>query len=125
MEPVLGPGTDVALRLILRGSSPPADGRARRPRLMLGLVGLAALLAGRFLVADDATSLATVMNRSVITIEPLESADAAARRVAQSGFAALPVVGEDGALLGAITFDAALRQVAPERWRRMTPRIFS
>ena len=44
----------MAFRLILRGSSPPADGRARRPRLMLGLVGLAALLAGRFLVADDA-----------------------------------------------------------------------
>jgi Mg/Co/Ni transporter MgtE len=49
----------------------------------------------------------------------------AARQVAEQGLAALPVVARDGRLLGAITIDAALAQIAPPAWRGQAARVFS
>jgi len=64
------------------------------------------------------------MQPNVVTIDPLEPSLDAARRVADHGLAALPVVGRDGRLLGAVTLDAALTQLAPA-WRTEVPRVFS
>lgn len=78
-----------------------------------------------FLVADDARRLPEIVNRHLVTIDPLESAVEAARRVSDNGLAALPVVAGDGRLLGAVTFDAAMEQIAPPAWRALAPRVFS
>ena len=42
-----------------------------------------------------------------------------------SHLAALPVVGEEGQLLGVVTVDAAVAQVAPRSWNEQAPRVFS
>jgi magnesium transporter len=90
-----------------------------RPRLR-GVLTLRDLL-----IADEHDQLQDVMNPALITIDPLETASAAAQRVADNGFAALPVVANDGRLLGAITVDAAVAVLAPARWRDVAPRVFS
>jgi Mg/Co/Ni transporter MgtE len=59
------------------------------------------------------------------TLDPLSTADQAARRVADSQLAAIPVVGEHRELLGAVTFDAAMIQLVPASWRDQAPRLFS
>jgi magnesium transporter len=77
------------------------------------------------LLADDACSLEEIMRGDMVTIDPLEPAKAAARRVADNALAALPVVGRDGHLLGAVTADTAVVQLAPRAWREQVPRVFS
>ncbi len=78
------------------------------------------------LVADDTPKLRDIMLPDPATIDPLETADAAARKVADSQLAAMPVVaGSERKLLGAVTFDAALVQLAPASWRDQAPRLFS
>ena len=77
-----------------------------------------------FVIADPDRRLDEIMQPYVVTIDPLESAEDAARRVADHGLAALPVVGADGRLLGAVTLDAALTQLAPT-WRQEVARIFA
>ena len=77
------------------------------------------------LTADDAEPLRTVMRRPLATIQPLETARDAAWRVVESHEPALPVVRIDGRLLGAVTMDAAVRQIAPDSWARQAPRVFS
>jgi Mg/Co/Ni transporter MgtE len=42
-----------------------------------------------------------------------------------SQLAALPVVGKDGQLIGTVTIDAAVSQVAPRSWRAQAPKVFS
>jgi len=77
-----------------------------------------------FIVADDRQRVQEIMQPFVVTLDPLEPALDAARQVADHGLAALPVVARDGRLLGALTLDAALTQVAPA-WRTEVPRVFS
>jgi CBS domain-containing protein len=77
-------------------------------RKLRGVVSLRDLL-----VAEDEARLEAVMNPYLITLGPLEPAAAGARRVLESQLAALPVVGQAGQLLGAVTIDAAVAVVAP------------
>jgi Mg/Co/Ni transporter MgtE len=77
------------------------------------------------LIANDECVLREIMQRYLVTSQPLEPARTAAYRLIDSGLAALPVVGEDGQVLGALTVDAAVAQVAPARWRTQAPRVFT
>jgi magnesium transporter len=78
------------------------------------------------LVADDKAKLVDIMLPDPTTIEPLATADEAARKVADSHLAAMPVAaGSDRKLLGVVTFDAALIQLVPASWRDQAPRLFS
>jgi magnesium transporter len=77
------------------------------------------------LLADDARSMEEIMRGDLLTIDPLEPAQAAARRVADNALAALPVVARDGRLLGTVTADMAVAQLAPRAWREQAPRVFS
>ena len=77
------------------------------------------------LIGDDESFLRDIMQRYVVTSQPLEPAHQAAHRLIDNGLAALPVVGHDGQLLGAITVDAAVAQVAPARWRAQAPRVLT
>ena len=77
------------------------------------------------LTCDDEQTLEEIMDTKVPTLDSLGSARKAAFKVIESQLAALPVVGPNGQLLGAVTVDAAVLQAAPQAWGSQAPRIFS
>jgi magnesium transporter len=78
------------------------------------------------LISEENKNLVDCMNPYTITIKPLERALQAATRVIDSELTALPVVGENGHLLGVVTIDAALLLVTPPAWSgREAPKLFS
>ncbi|MGI8411497.1 MAG: magnesium transporter MgtE N-terminal domain-containing protein [Solirubrobacteraceae bacterium] len=89
-------------------------------RILCGVITLRDLL-----VKDDCCVLGEVMRRDVVSIDPLQPAVEAARRVVEEHLAALPVVARDGRLLGAITVEAAVAMLTPASWREYVPRVFS
>jgi magnesium transporter len=92
----------------------------RDARHLQGVVTLRDLL-----LADDHDQIRKVMRKAVATLDPLMPAIDAARRVADQHLAALPVVSHDGRVLGAVTSDAALIQMAPAGSSDDQPRLFS
>jgi Mg/Co/Ni transporter MgtE len=78
-----------------------------------------------FLTAADDQTIEEIMNPYLITLSPLEPSQEAGYRLLNSQLAALPVVGEKGQLLGTVTIDAAVSQVAPRSWRAQAPKVFS
>ena len=78
-----------------------------------------------FVLATDDQSISEIMRGELATLDPLEPANGAARRVADEDLAAMPVVARDGRLLGAVTIDVAMRQIAPSGWSQQVPRVFS
>ena len=89
-------------------------------RLLRGTTSLQDLV-----VADDERQLHEIMNIYVTTLDPLEPADSGAYRVLNSHLAAMPVIGREKQLLGIVTVDAAVMQVAPQSWTVQAPKIFS
>jgi Mg/Co/Ni transporter MgtE len=79
----------------------------------------------QILVAEDDQTVEEIMNPYLITLSPFDSPDEAGYRLLSSQLAALPVVGNEGQLLGSVTIDAAISQVAPRSWRAQAPRVFS
>jgi magnesium transporter len=77
------------------------------------------------ITADDKQQLEEIMDPYLTILHPLTPANEAAYKVIDSHMAALPVLGDEGQLLGIVTVDAAIAQVAPESWRTQAPRIFS
>jgi len=77
------------------------------------------------IVANDESTLNEIMNIYVMTLDPLEPADAGAYRVINSHLAAMPVIGREKQLLGIVTVDAAVMRVAPQSWTVQAPKIFS
>ena len=77
------------------------------------------------IMAGDEQRLPEITNVYVTTLDPLGSADAGAYRVLSSHLAALPVVGRNKKLLGIVTVDAAVMQVAPQSWTALAPKVFS
>lgn len=93
------------------------DEKSQRLR---GLISLRQLFT-----ADDEEILEEIMDPYVTTLRPLDSAKEASYKVLNSHLAAMPVVGKDGQLIGLVTVDAAVAQVAPRIWSTQAPRIFS
>lgn len=89
-------------------------------RRLRGLISLRQLIT-----ADDEEKLEDIMDPYVTTLSPLDPARAASYKVLNSHLAAMPVTGQEGRLLGLLTVDAAVAQVAPRSWRTQAPRIFS
>jgi magnesium transporter len=79
----------------------------------------------RLMIAHDDERLEELMNPYVTTLNPLEPARNAADRVLSSHLAALPVVGDEGRLIGIMTVDAAVAQAVPQSWAAVAPKIFS
>ncbi|HWN09871.1 MAG TPA: CBS domain-containing protein [Pyrinomonadaceae bacterium] len=77
------------------------------------------------ITAGDNERLEEIMDPYVTTLDPLAPAGEAAYRVIESHMAALPVAGAEGQLLGVVTVDAAVSQVAPHSWSAQAPRVFS
>ena len=91
-----------------------------KERILRGVISMRDLLT-----APDETKLEEIMDPYVISLQPLDSAAASARRVLDSHMAALPVVNKDKRLLGVVTVDAAVAEIAPRSWSEQAPRIFS
>lgn len=89
-------------------------------RALRGVVSLR-----NYLIAGDDQLLEEIMNPYLVTLSPLDSPGVAAYRLINSQLAALPVIGDEGRLLGALTVDAAVSQVAPASWSFQHPRVFS
>ena len=92
----------------------------KAPHRLRGVVSLR-----QFLVAEDNQTIEEIMNPYLMVLSPLDSPIQAAYRLLNSQLAALPVVGKEGELLGTVTIDAAVSQVAPRSWRAQAPRVFS
>ena len=90
------------------------DGKLR------GTVRLRDLLA-----ADGDTALEDIMDPYVMPLEPFSSAAAAARRIINGQLAAMPVVENDGKLIGAMTVTAAVNELLPASGAIRTLRVFS
>lgn len=89
-------------------------------RVLHGTVSLRDLV-----IADDEQRLEEIVNPYITTLDPLEAADVGAYRVINSHMAALPVVGREKQLLGIVTVDAAVMEVAPPNWCSQAPKVFS
>ena len=76
-------------------------------------------------IAEDEQPLEKIVNPYITTLDPLDAADVGAYQVINSHMAALPVVGGEKQLLGIVTVDAAVMQVAPSSWTSQAPKIFS
>jgi magnesium transporter len=90
------------------------------PHKLRGVISLRQLLT-----AEDDQTIEEIMNPYLIVLSPLDAPRHAAYRLLNSQLAALPVVGAQGELLGAVTIDAAVSQVAPRSWRAQAPRVFA
>jgi Mg/Co/Ni transporter MgtE len=84
-----------------------------------------ALTLRDLLIAEEERLVEEIMNPYLVTLHPFEPARVAAYRIINSHLAALPVVGQEGRLLGVVTVDAAVAQVAPQSWSGQAPRVFS
>jgi CBS domain-containing protein len=90
-------------------------------RRLEGIVTLRDLLIAR---PDE--PIAEVMNRNLITATPHEPARDVAYRLADHQLNALPVIlGRDRRLLGVVTIDSAVGQIAPDALRRSLPHVFT
>jgi Mg/Co/Ni transporter MgtE len=65
------------------------------------------------LIADDNQKLEVIMDPYVATLSSTDRATEAAYRVVGSQLAAMPVVGLNNKLLGALTIDAAIMKITP------------
>jgi CBS domain-containing protein len=90
------------------------------PHKLRGVISLR-----QFLLAEDHQIMQEIMNPYLLTLSPWDVPQAAAYRLLNSQLAAMPVVGGEGQLLGVVTIDAAVSQVAPRSWRSQAPRVFS
>ena len=89
-------------------------------RRLVGMLTLRDLLLAK---ADD--PIDDVMNGTLITAEPLEGAAVVAYRLADNQLNALPVIDAEQRLLGVVTIDKAIAQIAPEAVRQDLPRVFA
>lgn len=90
------------------------------PHQLRGVLSLRQLLT-----AEDDQTVEEIMNPYLLALSPFDSPTEAGYRLLNSQLAALPVVGKDGELLGTVTIDAAVSQVAPRGWRAQAPKVFS
>ena len=77
-------------------------------RKLRGVISLRSLFS-----ADDEQTMEEIMDPYISTLNSIDDVNEAAYRVVDSQLPAMPVVGKDRELLGALTIDAAIMQIAP------------
>jgi CBS domain-containing protein len=77
-------------------------------RILRGVISLRSLFN-----EDDDCRLKDIMDPYISTLNSIDDVTAASYRVVDSQLAAMPVVGADRELIGAVTIDAAIMQIAP------------
>ncbi|KPV49141.1 hypothetical protein SE17_34295, partial [Kouleothrix aurantiaca] len=96
--------------------APPDDDA---PAFLHGIVRLRNLI-----LADPATPLAELRDDDVPTVGPEDRAEDAARVLAEYNLLAVPVLDDDGRMIGIVTVDDALAVLLPEIWQRRGARAF-
>ncbi|HEX5825929.1 MAG TPA: CBS domain-containing protein [Candidatus Limnocylindrales bacterium] len=87
---------------------------------------LAGVLSLRdLIVARPDAAVADVMIDEPVAVGALEPAESVAETIAHYNLLAVPVVDDEGLLVGIVTVDDALDTVAPAAWRRRLPRVFA
>ena len=87
---------------------------------LIGVIALRSLI-----LADQSAPLAAVMRTEFQSAHPGEPAKEVAQRIAEYNLLALPVVDQDGDILGIITVDDAMEILLPKNWRQRLPRLFA
>ena len=77
------------------------------------------------IVARPETRIAEVMIDEPVAVRALEPAESVAETIAHYNLLAVPVVDDEGRLVGIVTVDDAIDTVAPASWRRRQPRVFA
>ncbi|MFI5272937.1 MAG: magnesium transporter [Ktedonobacterales bacterium] len=86
------------------------------------LVGIVPLLD--LMLADHETAVSAVMKRAEVVAHPLEDERDTARLMADHDLLALPVVDDEGRMLGIVTVDDAIDVILPTAWKKRIPRRF-
>ncbi len=87
---------------------------------LIGIVSLRELL-----LAQPSDVLGDFMNRDFLSVGPDEDDREVARKLAEYNLVAIPVLDDEGGVLGIVTVDDALDVLLPSGWQRRLPRIFS
>jgi CBS domain-containing protein len=77
------------------------------------------------IVARPETRIADVMIDEPVAVRALEPAESVAETIAHYNLLAVPVVDDEGLLVGIVTVDDAIDTVAPAAWRRRAPRVYA
>ncbi len=77
------------------------------------------------IIAAPEQVLDDLMVRDSIAVHPLDSQEEVSRLIARYNLLAMPVVSDDGRLLGIVTVDDAIDAVLPTRWKKRIPKAFS
>jgi Mg2+ transporter MgtE len=87
---------------------------------------LAGVLSLRdLIVARPEAEIRSVMTREPVAVAVLADQDEVAEVVAHYNLLAVPVVDDEGRLVGIVTVDDAIDTVIPSAWKRRLPRVFS
>jgi magnesium transporter len=87
---------------------------------LLGVIALRNLI-----LADQSLPLDEVMRTEIQTAHVDDPASEVAQKIAEYNLLALPVVDEQGDILGIITVDDAMELLLPKDWRQRLPKIFA
>jgi len=77
------------------------------------------------LAADDESTLDDVMDPYIQALNPFDGAGDAAYRIVTGQLPAMPVINKDGAIIGAMTVEAAIERLVPTTSNLQRIRIFS
>ena len=86
---------------------------------LVGVVTLRDLL-----LADPDAQMMNVMRPVEIIAHPLDEERDVARVIADEDLVALPVVDEEGKMLGIVTVDDAIDVILPTAWKKRIPRAY-
>jgi CBS domain-containing protein len=87
---------------------------------------LAGVLSLRdLIIAKPDARVSEVMIDEPVAVGALEPAESVAETIAHYNLLAVPVVDDEGLLVGIVTVDDAIDTVAPSAWRRRAPRVFA
>jgi Mg2+ transporter (mgtE) len=87
---------------------------------------LAGVLSLRdLIVAQPETEIQSVMTREPVAVAVLADQHEVAEVVAHYNLLAVPVVDDEGRLVGIVTVDDAIDTVIPTAWKKRLPRVFS
>ena len=76
------------------------------------------------LLADQNTPISAIMTKPRRVGHPLDNQHDAARIIAEDDLLALPIVDEQGGLLGVVSVDDAIDVILPPAWKKRIPRVY-
>lgn len=75
-------------------------------------------------LANPDTPVNSIMHKRVVSVPAEATQDEVAQLISKYNLLAVPVVDDDGVLLGTVTSDDALDKIIPTAWKKRLPRMF-